>query len=127
MKKPKIEVVIRNYSQFEKWCLKWSTNDFESDPRSIISRRFIHRQTRTQENTINMLIRRLAEHTGNDFDALRHYFKVHHGPSEPGYKGEDTPKSFADYDIEEAGIMIDAVLREAASLPSPLILEIEDK
>jgi hypothetical protein len=128
-KKPKIEIVIRNYEQFKNFAVQWADHDFEADPRALINKRWIKRKTPGQNATIHMLIRRLAEHTGDDFEYLKEAFKAQFGPQiHIDVKGMETAvsKGISDYDKEEASAMIEKILY-IASDHYGLYLEIEEK
>jgi len=132
VKKPKTEIVIRTYEQFENYVLKWANHDWENDPRTLISKRFVRRRTRSQENTVRMIIRRCAEEVGDDPDTLFDQFKEAFGPHEDVPANWDSeliihqPKSSSEWDIEENAAMIEKALYVAAT-HYQLIIEIEDK
>ena len=132
--KPKYEKVIRNYNQFEKFAVEWAKHDFESEPRTVICKRYVKPKSLQQNNTIHGLIRRLCEHTGDDFQYLKDRFKEAFGPKE----GVEYPewheragdryypdKSIADYNKEQAASMIEKILYVAADHYG-VYLEIEE-
>jgi len=132
MKQPKTEVVIRSFDQFKRFVEKWAKHDFEADPRTITNKRYVRKRTISQNSTIHMLIRRLSEHTGDDFLDLKTQIKEAFGPhveKTVTFDDEITymePKSIEDYDIEESSMMIEKILY-LASNHFGIILEIEDK
>ena len=129
MKKPKTEHVIRTTEQFQRWVALHSKWDWESDPRTLTNARHVRRKTNPQIHTIHMLIRRICDHSGDDFEYLKEQFKSEYGPQIEGhgpFAGKSVPKSMSDYDIEEASALIDKIMYVAADFYG-IYLEIEDK
>lgn len=128
--KPKIEVVIQTKDQFINFVNKWMDHDWESDPRNITNKRFVRKKSNPQVNAIHGLIRRIAEHSGDEFEYLKEALKEEFGPVDeidhPWKHGEylEVPKSIADYNVEEASDFISRILYLSAT-HYDLILEIE--
>lgn len=131
MIKPKTEVVIRNQDQWERYKARWDEHDWESDPRRVENKRFVRRKTSPQNSGYRVLIRRLAEHIGEDPDVLHEQFIEAFGVVEQvanEFTGEivERYKSTEHYDIEEMSALIDKLLYVSAS-HFDFPMELEDK
>jgi len=126
--KPKSEVVIRSFGQFRAYVKKWAEHDWSNEPRTLVNKRHIRRKTAQQNGAIHVLIRRLAEHTGDEEEYLKNCFKEQFGPkrvAESGpFKGTEVCVSVGDYNTEEASAMIEKILYVAADFYG-VYLEIE--
>lgn len=129
--KPKIEVVIRNRDQWDRYKARWDEHDWENDPRKISNSRFVRRKTRDQNSGYRVLIRKLANHIGEDPEHLHDQFIEAFGVLEDvenEITGETITryKSTSEYDIEEMSALIDRILYVAAN-HFDFPMELEDK
>lgn len=133
-KKPKTEVLIDSFVRFQNYCVEWADHDWENDPRTLTNKRHVTSKSNPQNATIHGLIRRLADHAGDDFEYLKEAFKEAYGAktikkmsipvtvNDPESGGDfiweerdiEVPKSIADYNKEEASAMIETILYVAS-------------